>query len=155
MQVSHKTPYQFRRAELMRNRDWITWYIAWFLLAMSFLGSFAAGNGGMANVVSGKLSYSGTVVALIVQLFLTWIQWSWADFPGLVILSRIVGTVLTTYGYSGLFIVPLVSSLVDMGIPTTNNIAHALAYSIMGVIFFVPEWYPEIRLVKGKGASDE
>lgn len=144
-----KRPPTISRERLRRQRAYITWYAAWGVLGLGWLGTVVAANGGWGPFLSLQWTWTGWIGGLALQAFLTWLQWSFGDIPALSWTSRAVDAGLTALGYGVLFVDWLVAALpggaLPWGLPRVDVVA---AWGILWAVCLVPAWWPEHRLVK-------
>ena len=146
-------PATISRAKLRRQRAWVTWYGAWALLFLGWLGTLVATNGGWGNVLAGRITLTGTILAIVSQAILTWIQWSWSDHLIAAYISRALDAGLTALGYGSLVIAGMAAWFAAQGIPATIvvrdwTLTGLLAWFILWLIALFPAWYPEHRLIR-------
>lgn len=145
VRVRTNTPPRIRRADLIARRAWFTWYAAWVLFALGWAGTVVAGNGGWGNVLSGKFSLAGTIIALLVQSGLTYSQWCFPDHKVMVYVSRFIDAGITAWGYYSLVGVHLQSLVRSFGVDISTSLYVSIG--IVYLVSFIPAWYPEKRLV--------
>lgn len=130
-------------AQIERGRGRVERLTAYIVLLVSFVGTVVALHGGWAIVLAGGFQWRALAGGVLLQLILTWLQWSYHHARVLCWGSRLVDAALTAYGYGPLFIVALVSYLVERSIPQPLFVG----WSILGLVSLLLAWYPESRLV--------
>lgn len=131
------------RAQLERGRGRVERLTAYLVLIVSFVGTVVALHGGWDVILISGLQLRALAGGVLLQLVLTWLQWSYHHIRALCWGSRLVDAAFTAYGYGPLFIVALVGYLVERSIPQPLFVA----WSILGLVSLLLAWYPESRLV--------
>jgi hypothetical protein len=131
------------RAQLERGRGRVERLTAYIVLLVSFVGTIVALHGGWEVVLTSGLQVRALVGGVLLQVVLTWLQWSYHHIRALCWGSRLVDAALTAYGYGPLFIVALVGYLTERSIPQPLF----AGWFILGLVSLLLAWYPESRLV--------
>lgn len=139
-----QTTPSIRRATLRQKEQWFTWFGAVVLLVVGFIGTIVTANGGWDNVLSGKITANGTIIAVILQIGLTISQWTYKDRRLTMVVSRAIDTALTGYGYGSIFANDTINYFDGIGVHFSWFVFW---YLIMTVALGV-SWYPEYRLVR-------
>jgi hypothetical protein len=131
------------RAQLERGRGRVERLTAYVVLLVSFVGTVVALHGGWGVVLTSGLQVRALAGGVLLQIVLTWLQWSYHHIRALCWGSRLIDAAFTAYGYGPLFIVALVGYLTERSIPQPLF----AGWFILGLVSLLLAWYPESRLV--------
>lgn len=138
------------RATLTKQRGAVERWSAYVVLLVSFLGTIAAFNGGWVALITGLLAGTNmfgigimSLLAILLQGGLTYLQWAYADDPRIAYASRAVDTLFTAWGWGPLFVGGLTATIAGIGIASPEY----WAWGVLGLVSLLAAWYPESRLV--------
>lgn len=140
---SHKESAVISRAQLRRQRGKVERYTAWVVLFVSFIASVVAFNGGWSNVLALKFGIAATLLAVGLQILLTYLEWHYYDKPIISWGARLVDTATTALGFGPLALPALTAYLSSRAIPAEVIVS----WLIIGIASLGVAWYPESRLV--------
>jgi len=132
------------QAQLRRQRGAIERWTALVVLFASFVGTVVAFNGGWPNILALKISIAATLLGVILQVLLTYLEWHYYDVPAISWGARVIDMVTIAAGYGPLVLTPLANYLEGKNAPQPFYIA----WLIIGLVSLGIAWYPESRLVE-------
>lgn len=138
------------RTALTKQRGAVERWSAYVVLLVSFLGTIAAFNGGWVVLITGLLEGSNlfgiaimSLLAILLQGGLTYLQWAYADDPRIAYTSRAIDTTFTVWGWGPLFVGGLAAAIAGFGVASPEY----WAWGVLGLVSLAAAWYPESRLV--------
>lgn len=144
------------RRALRRSRTAVETYLAWCLLAASWIGSIVVAHGGWAALLAGRWSWTALALGLAGQGLLTWLQWSYDDVWWVAWPARAVDALLTAAGY-GPLLIAILAGWVAPGLAARGwlvavvggvTTATAIAWCSCYLVSLFVAWYPEAKLVR-------
>lgn len=139
-----QTTPSIRRQSLRQQRQWITWYLAWSLMLLGFVGTIVTANGGWGQLLSGRFSWNMTILAFALQVILTYVQWAWYDIRPLAYFSRTIDALFTALGYGSVIYVYAIDYFNGYDLFFVSVIYWLITFVLSVFI----AWYPEYRLVR-------
>jgi hypothetical protein len=143
------------RRALRRSRTDIERVLAWIVLLLGVAGSLIASQGGWENIADRTFSASAAVGVVLLQVFLTWVQWSYGDIPWRAYPARLVDACLTLGGWAPLLI-GLMTGIAGSVLRTVAGLMdrplHPMAPAAGGWLILIiaavwVAWYPEATLL--------